>query len=65
MKKLANLVGSKLLKRNEQKMINGGAHSMCESHSDCPGGQGCCFSVGLCFRDDYPGLEQPGGWCWN
>ena len=62
-KQILNL--GKALNKAEQKSINGGAHTYCEEHNECPGGQGCCFAANLCFRDDYYGLEQPGGFCWN
>lgn len=65
MKKLQNLKGATALNKKEQQTIKGGGgHVECETHQDCPGGQGCCFAAGLCFRDDYPGLQQPGGSCW-
>ncbi len=60
--KLLNL--GKALDKKQQQKIMGGAHRPCDDHQDCPGGQGCCYCVGLCFLDSYPGL-QPGGFCWD
>ncbi len=50
MKHLKNL--GKSLNKVEQKSINGGGRQFCESHKDCPGGQGCC-AMAFCVTDEY------------
>ena len=50
-KSILNL--GKFLDKAEQKLINGGAPRLCESHSDCPGGYGCCHSQMFCRTNDY------------
>ncbi len=52
---ISDLSGARVLQKKElQTLIGGGGHQMCETHLDCPAGQGCCPELGLCFADDYP-----------
>lgn len=51
------LTFGKTLSREQQKTIQGGLHEFCSTRNDCPSGQACCPSLGLCFRVDYPKCE--------
>ncbi len=50
LKNILKLDGVQKLNKGEQKSIHGGALT-CDSHHDCPPGQGCCANAGRCMRD--------------
>ncbi len=52
MEKMTAIKNVYRLNKSQQKSIQGGA-IYCESHTDCPGGYGCCYTQNLCRTDEY------------